>query len=72
MNQRVRDIFEPLTSTQLTREQLLAHLEAMLTYCTGIKNQVPNEVLDETVNEQFALVNKLVCLKQKGSIGIIQ
>ena len=54
LNERVRDIFEPLTSTKLPREQLLAHLEAMMRYCTGVKNRVPDEVVDETVNELFA------------------
>ncbi|MEM7538690.1 MAG: Rpn family recombination-promoting nuclease/putative transposase [Chloroflexota bacterium] len=53
LNERVRDIFEPLTSTSLPRGQLLAHLEAMLTYTTAIKNRVPDEVLDDTMKDLF-------------------
>ncbi|MEM7534000.1 MAG: Rpn family recombination-promoting nuclease/putative transposase [Chloroflexota bacterium] len=78
LNERVRDIFEPLTATKLPREKLLAHLEAMLTYTTAIKNRVPDEVLDETVNELFAeegitIMNIKERWMEKGKIeGIVE
>ena len=57
LDERVKDIFEPLTYTNLPRGQLLAHLEAMLTYTTAIKNRVPDDVLDRTMNELFVEEN---------------
>ncbi|MEM7535128.1 MAG: hypothetical protein AAF639_23330 [Chloroflexota bacterium] len=54
MAEKLDTIMELLANDKLTRDEKWALLEAELRYLTGVKNRLPDEVIDQSVRKAFA------------------